>query len=239
MTAGDLFGISIDGDDVEAALLAFLKEWMPTYLPAIVREKDPDKKLWPGGVGNPEENGGIAAVLPVEEFTVKHASAENWPEERLPMLLAHCPGFAAPPVRHGDGKIDVTFLVNLSAIASGGDIGDTKKLARVYASAANLAIVQNPDLGGLVNATDWVNMSNFPITRGIEAERSLMAVANSYVIEVAGILDATAGPDAPLEEPDESPGPRPKVKKDGGSADIRPGAAAVKRLRDGGSFLPE
>jgi hypothetical protein len=238
MTAGDLFGISIDGDDIEAALLAFLRRWMPTYLPAIVREKDPEGKLWPGGVGDPAKLG-KPAVLPIREFTVKHAAEEKWPEDQLPMLLAYSPGFAAPPVRHGNGQVDASFLINVTAIASGVDIDDTKKLARVYASAANLAIVQKPDLEGIATATDWVDMKNFPVTRGVEAERNLMAVANVYVITIEGILNHQAGPPDPLEEPDVSPGPLPKVKEGGGSADVRPGKAAVERLREGGHFDPE
>lgn len=230
---GDLFGINVDGDDVEAALLAHLKRWMPSYVPDIVREKDPDGERWPGGVG-PMVPGGPPSVLPVHEFTVKHAADEKWPEDQLPMLLAHCPGFAAPPSYEGDGTVSASFLVNLSAIASGVDIEDTKKLARVYGSAANKIITQKPDLGGFAENTQWVDLKNFPISKGVEGERNLMAVANVYIITVAKVLDHQEGPDAPLEEPNESPGERPVAKKT--SEDVRPGKAAVDLLRKGGHF---
>lgn len=225
MTATDLFGLSIDGDDVEAALLAHLRKWMPTYVGDAVRIRDPEGKLWPEG------------ILPVREYTVRHAADEKWPEDQLPMLLAHCPGFAAPPVRQGDGQVGAMFLVNLSAIASGVDIEDTKRLARVYASAANKAIMQKPDLGGFAEETAWMDMKNFPITRGVEAERNLMAVANVYVISVANVLELDAGPDAPLKDPSESPGERPVAKTV--SSDVRPGKAGVDLLREGGYFEPE
>lgn len=225
MTATDLFGLSIDGDDVEAALLAHLRKWMPSYIGNVVREKDPEGELWPEG------------VAPVEEFSVKHAAAENWPADRLPMLLAHSPGYAAPPKFEGDGRATGYFLVNLSAIAQGVDMADTKKLARVYASAAAMAIVQHPDLGGFANDTAWMDLKNFPISKGLEAERSLMAVALVLVIEVHGIMNAFAGPDAPLEDPSKSPGERPTAKTV--SEEVRPGKAAVDLLREGGHFDPE
>lgn len=225
MTGSDLFGASIDGDDVEAALLAHLRKWMDSYVGNVVREKDPTSVLWPEG------------VAPVTEYSVKHASAENWPAERLPMLLAHCPGFGAPPKREGDGRVTGYFLVHLSAIAQGVDIADTKKLARLYATAATMAVLQKPDLGGFANETLWMDQNNFGLAKGQEAERALMAVANTFLIEVTGIMDLTAGPDAPLENPSESPGERPVAKTVG--EEVRPGKAAVDLLREGGHFDPE
>jgi hypothetical protein len=234
---GDLFGATLDGDDVERALLEHLERWMPTYLPDAVRIKDPDKELWPGGVGDPSELG-VPAVLPVREFTVKHAAQENWPAEQLPMLLAHSPGFGKPPAYEGDGRVTGWHLVNLSAIASGADIDDTKRLGRVYASAAMKSIAQNPDLGGFAQNVQWLDLKNMR-PPGADRERNIMAVVNVLQIEVAGIFDASSGPDAPLEEPGESPGARPTVKEGGASADIRPGKAAVDRLREGGHFTAE
>jgi hypothetical protein len=234
---GDQFGGTIDGDDVEAALLAHLAKWMPSYLGDAVRIKDPAGELWPGGVGDPAELG-QAAVLPVREYTVKHAAEEKWPEEQLPMLLAHCPGFGKPPSYEGDGTVTGYFLVNLSAIASGGGIDDTKKLARVYSSAAAKLIAQKPDLGGFATNTQWMDSKNMR-PPGADRERNIMSVVNVLQIEVPNIFDASEGPSDPLEEPGEPPGPWPTVKEGGGSAEIRPGKAAVDLLREGGHFEPE
>lgn len=234
---GDLFGLTIDGDDVEAALLEHLKLWMPSYLADAVRIKDPKGELWPGGVGDPLELG-EAAVLPVREFTVKHAAEEKWPEEQLPMLLAYSPGMGKPPEYEGDGTMTGFHLINLSAIASGGGTDDTKKLARVYASAAMKAIAQKPDLGGFARNVQWMDSKNMR-PPGADRERNIMAVVNVLQIEVPNIFDADAGPDKPLDDPGTSPGERPKVKEDGGSAEVRPGKKAVDLLREGGHFEPE
>lgn len=232
---GDLFGISIDEDDAEEALLAHLKLWMPSYLGDAVRIKDPDGERWPGGVGDPAETG-EASVLPVREYTVKHAAEEKWPEEALPMFLAHSPGFAKPPTYEGDGTVTGYFLVNLSAIAGGSSIDDTKKLARVYSAAASKILTQKPDLGGFAKNVAWMDRKNMR-PPGADRERNLMAVVNVLAIEVPNIFDADAGPDQPLEDPGTSPGERPTAKEV--SADVRPGKAAVDLLRKGGHFEPE
>jgi hypothetical protein len=234
---GDLFGVTLDGDDVEAALLDHLRKWLPSYLADAVRIKDPDGELWPGGVGDPadlEE----AAVLPVREYTVKHAAEEKWPGEQLPMMLAYSPGFGKPPSYEGDGTVTGYYLINLSAIASGSTTDDTKKLARIYASAAIKAIAQKPDLGGFAENVQWLDSKNMR-PPGAEMERNIMAVVNVLQIEVANILDASAGPDKPLEDPGASPGERPTVKEGGTSAEVRSGKAAVDLLREGGHFEPE
>lgn len=234
---GDLFGITIDGDDVEAALLAHLEKWMPSYLADAVRIKDPDGELWPGGVGDPAETG-VGSVLPVREFTVKHAADDKWPEEALPMLLAHCPGFGKPPAYEGDGTVTGYFLIHLSAIASGSTTDDTKKLGRIYASAAAKAIGQKPDLGGFARNTQWLDLKNMR-PPGADRERNIMAVVNTLQIEVAAMLDGASGPDKPLENPEDPPPDIPVVKEGGASSEVRPGQAAVERLREGGVFDPE
>jgi hypothetical protein len=235
---GDQFGPTVDGEAVELALLAFLERWMLDYTWDAVRIRDPDKTIWPGGVGDPAKLG-EPAVLPVKEFTIKHAAEEKWPEDQLPMLLAHSPGFAKPPELRGDGTIATHHTINLAAIASGVDMEDSKRLARVYGSAAAKAIMQKPDLGGFAMATDWLDLKNFPVTRGVEAERSLMAVTNVFAITVAQAMVASDGPEAPSKEPDESPGPWPQVKEDGGSARVEPGKSKVDLLREGGFFPDE
>lgn len=231
----DLFGLTVDGDDAERALLDFLQRWMLTYTWDAVRIKDPESKLWPGGVGDPNEIG-QPAVLPVREFTVKHAAEENWPEEQLPMLLAHSPGFAKPPTFYAD-RVELHYLINLAAIASGADMDDSKRLARIYASAAAKAIIHHPDLDGFAKATDWLDLKNFPVTRNVSAERNLMAVTNIVAITIDSAMDPNAGPEEPLEDPSKSPGPRPQAIVT--HVDVRPGKAAVDRLREGGHFDPE
>jgi hypothetical protein len=136
--------------------------------------------------------------------------------------------------------VQAKFAVALSAIAEGIDMADAKDLARLYGSAANMILLQKPDLSGagepFAADVEWRGFENMRITRGVEAERSLMAHANLYVITVDGVLNTQAGLDTPLEDPDEDLGDRPSVKPGGAHLTLKPGEAAVAKLREGGFF---
>lgn len=201
----EVFGPLIDGSDVEEALLAHLERWTPTTIAAVRRRRDPEGKTWPNG------------IAPIRSFTVVHAVAQKWPEDQLPMYLAYSPGMLGAPTVDGEGLMRATWSMTLTAIASGSDIGDTKALARVYSTAAKLAILQHPDLGEFARATDLVAEENFPVSRGVEAERQLMAVATGYTVEVDDVLDTNAGPLDPAKDPETPPADWGKVKEGGGS----------------------
>lgn len=207
-----VFGRVIDGSDVETALLEHLQAWMPTTIAEIVRQKDPGGTRWPAG------------VAPIRSYTVTHAANEKWPEDQLPMLLAFCPGFADEPSYEGEGKLRARFVVNLAAICSSVTLADTKDLSRLYADAAALAIVQHESLSGFAEGVAWVGSTNFPISRGVEAERNLMAVENLFVVEVADVLDRNAGIAEPLADPSKAPADWPSVKAGGGDVDVILGA---------------
>lgn len=182
------FGPILDAADVEAALLAHLELWLPTYIAEVVRQKDPDGELWPDG------------VEPVRSFTVVHAAEEKWPEDQIPMILAYSPGLTEPPEYHGDGEVSAKYAVGLAAIAGADTMANTKALTRVYASAAKAAIVQHEDLGGFALGTRWVDERNYPVVQGVDVERNLMAVSATYEIEAAAVLDRDEGPQAPSTE---------------------------------------
>lgn len=208
-----IFGPVLDSSDVEAALLAHLKAWMPTTIAELVRQRDPTKKRWKKG------------IRPIKTYDVKHMAVEKWPESQLPMLLANSPGMVDDPVEEEDGVVSGVYAVILLAISSGANQVDAKALARLYSSAARIAIMQEPSLkaGTDTPFSDGVHMgqeANFPVTKGVEAERNLMAVSVPYFISVPQILNVRGGPLEPLDDPDEAPEPWPTVKPGGGSAQV-------------------
>lgn len=194
-----VWGPMVDGSDVERALLEHLKAWMPTMVPAVRREKDPAAERWSQGIS------------PIASYTVRHAANEKWPEDQLPMLLAYCPGLYGQPKAEGDGVYSARFACTISAIASGFDMEDCKELSRLYASAARLAIAQHPALGGFAEGAEWIDSQNFQVTRGVEAERSLMSVSDVWAIDVAEVFNRDAGVREPLEDPETEPGDPPLV----------------------------
>jgi hypothetical protein len=224
-----IFGPSLDSSDVERALLAHLRAWMPTTIPAILRIKDPEKERWPKG------------IRPIQTYDVSFATAvgERWPGSILPMLVAQSPGMTDDPTTNGDGTVDARYGVVLAAVAEGRTAEDTKELARAYAAAARLAIMQEPSLkaGTETPFAQGIKLGqelNSPVSRGVEAERTLRMVTVAYEIEVAGILDVSGGPLEPLEEPESEPEDWPKVKE--GSVEIEQGADKVALLEEGGFF---
>lgn len=219
-----VWGPVLDGADVEAALLAHLRHWMPSAAQYVRRVKDPDETMWPSGISE------------IRDYRTSHADAvaEKWPEDQLPMLIAQSPGMEGDPVVEGDGTVSAIYGVMLSAFASSVTEDDTKELARLYASAARLAIIQNPQLdAGTGDAfAGHVSMGaerNGQVRRGVEAERNIMVCSVPYLIEVPNILTVVGGPIIAPEDPAEEPSEWPIVKEDGGSA-------TVDALSEGGFF---
>jgi hypothetical protein len=230
-----VFCPTLDSADVEAAMLAHLRAWMPTTVPEVRRQKDPDKELWPAGVEG------------IREYTVSHASAvaHHWPEDQIPLLIAESPGMEGEPYEQGDGTVSAIYGIMVTAIASGANVADTKALARLYASAARMAVMQEPSLkaGGDTEFASGIAMGAeriVPVRRGVEAERNLLAVSVPFLIEVDGILNVTGGPLKPqtAEEIAEGKEPPewPEVKEGGGSVEIDQGEDKVVLLRSGGFF---
>lgn len=223
MSDAKVFGPSIDSSDVEAALLAFLPKWMPTYVERQRRRKDPKGERWAAD-----------AVKPPRSYRVTHLATEKWPEDQLPCIIVRSPGMIADPDVNGDGSVDGTFGVTLFAIAAGMDEEDSKALSRLYGRAAAEAIMQHPDLGDFASHVGMGAEENAPLTRGVEAERSLAVVSTRFVVVVQGIMNVWGGPADPLEDPTEE-APDPPVAKTTHVA-IEQGADKVAQLRDGGFF---
>lgn len=224
MPTDSQWGPILDGADVERALIAHLRHWMPAAADYVRRVKDPDGKAWPDGISE------------IREYGVSHAdaAAEKWPEDQLPMLIAQSPGMEADPFTDGEGRVSAIYGVMLSAIASSVTMADTKELARLYASAARLSIIQNPqlDAGSGVAFANGIKMGaerNGQVRRGMEAERNLMICSVPYLIEVEDIMIVSEGPIEVPEDPTEELPPRPRVKEGGGSA-------TVEALTEGGFF---
>lgn len=209
------WGEILDGADVEAAVIAHLRHWMPSTTAYVKRQKDPDNKKWQAGIAE------------IREYEVSHAdaAARHWPEDQLPMLVAQSPGMEGDPVEEGDGTVSATYGIMLSAIASSVTMADAKELARLYASAARLAMVQAPQLDAGTGDffAEHVKMGaerNGQVRQGIEGERNLMICTVPYLIAVPQIMDVSGGPLVAPEDPEIEPEDWPTVKPGGGSATV-------------------
>lgn len=211
-----VFGPSIDSDDVERAVIAHLEAWLPTYVAEIRRIKDPESKRWPDGIED------------IRSFSVTHYEG-HWPENQLPAVIVQSPGEVDDPRIEEAGRVIGYFGASILCVAEGGDEEDSKILARLYASAVRMAMIQHPDLGDFANGVGMGPELNDAITRGVEAERSLAGSVRRYVLEVENVVNAREGPLEPLEDPEKPPEGWPEVKKGGGSV-------TVSALRSNGFF---
>lgn len=220
-----LWGAVRDGSDVERALLAHLEHWMPAATQYVRRVKDPDGTIW-------SDEG----FLEIREYGVSHADAAamKWPEDQLPMLIAQSPGMEGDPIQEEAGNVSATYGIILSAIASSVTIADAKDLARLYASAARLAIMQHPGLDAgtgdfFAQGVTLGAERNGQVRRGIEGERNVMVCSVPYLIDVATILNVEGGPSEVPEDIMVEP-PEDLTVKEGGAS------ATVDSLTESGFF---
>lgn len=245
---GDLqtFGAAIDGAEVEAGLIAFLERWMPTYLGWAKRLKDPTDTIWQPEPGNPDPAQAAWGFASIASYQVVHQANDKWPEDQLPMFLIYSRGLGEPPRMQGDGTVSGRFLVIVTAIAEGIDAADSKALARLYATAARVAMTQHPDLDDLAappaddegeGGLELVSHENYQIRRGVEADRDLMGVSDGYLIDVPAILNANGGVPDPLEDPTVPPDDPPTVQTHQVDVDADEGDVVGSLRRSG--FFPD
>lgn len=203
------YGQIWDATNVDHGLIHHLKLWIPTYLPYVLRQKEAQRAAW----GEPALWGAEKPHAANITYTVRHAANEKYPEDQLPMFLAYCPGMKGAPHLAGDGNMRADFDVALTAIASGQEAANTRELAFLLMSAAQMAIMQHKGLSGLSTEVQHGPLSSRPFTIvGGEKERSLLAIMLPLIISVQTVLNAQEGPTVPLAEPEEEPAEGPEVE---------------------------
>lgn len=219
------FGPSLDSSDVEKAMQAHLEAWMPTEIAEMRRRKDPESKRWPRG------------VQPIKTYRISHlATPQKWPEDQIPTIVIGSFGEVDNPRIEETTRVIAQFAVVVLCVATGKNEEDSIELSRLYASAARQAILQHPSLGGFANGVQAGPESNSPVTKGVEAARSLHGCARPYTVEVEDVLELMEGPADPLPDPEETPSGWPHVKDGGAHLEVRPGQAALDQLRENGHF---
>lgn len=183
-----VFGSLVSGDEIEEAVVATLQAWVPTYLRELERHFDLD----PG-----------ALPAPRSYSTVSDRDPARWPEDQIPAVVVMSPGLAGDPVRRGDGSYRLAWSVAIGVVVSASSQAATRKLARRYAAAVRLIVVQHPALGGIAAGVDFTDESYDDLAR--DRERSLAAGAVTFTVHVDGAADDSTAPAAPDPDPDDWP----------------------------------
>jgi len=166
----EVFGKIVTAAHVEAAAIATLQDWLPTYLAEIERQTGRD----------PES-------LPMVRGWSTSRELRKWPEDQLPAAVVVSPGIIGEP-RKGGEYWNARWLLGIAVVVSARDQEATNSLAKLYAGAVRSALLQHPSLGGVATGIDWQTERNNEI--GAEDERSLASCQVIFEVEVHEVSGA-------------------------------------------------
>ncbi len=186
-----VFGTIRSDDEVEDAVLATLRKWLPTYLAEVERQLDLDV----GYYARPAES----------SYTVR-TDFDNWPEDMLPAIVVTSPGVEEDPAKSGGGKYRAVFGIGVTCIVSSIDQTSARRYAHRMGAAIRAALIQNQSLDqgldGDVRGVVWIGTRNNEVATDESDARTLWAVRQAFLIEVDDVLSKGVGPVSPDPQPD-------------------------------------
>jgi hypothetical protein len=197
ITPTHVFGEFVGAHHVEAAILAMLWKWLPTYQHEISREAGMEP----------------AHLLPIRSWRVA-SDMERFPEDQLPCVILVNNGLPEPPRKYNDSDGSSVFLAHwaidlgVHVAAKGAKVRAAPRaltLARMYALAVRLAMIQKRDDDGVMGMTDPVTeRPNAVLT--VEDDRTTCLATTTFLVETDHWGEWGAGPIDPIYPPeDETP----------------------------------
>jgi hypothetical protein len=179
------FGPLVIETDVDAAVVATLQRWLPTYLGRIRRERD-----------------GMARLqAPRGESYSNALEDETFPDARLPAVLVTTARTEGQPAPNGNGIYSVAWTVVVSAIIGGRTHAETRDFAAIYGGCCRRALVHHPSLDGFAGDLVWTGGSVARVALPQGDDRYLAAGISQFVVYV----DEALGGEGPLEPDAPSP----------------------------------
>ena len=184
-------------DEVEDAVIATLRKWLPTYMSEVERQLG----LTAGYYQRPFHS----------SYTVR-TDFERWPEEMLPVVTVVAAGIDDDPLRSGRGKYRARYPIGIINTCSSSDDVTVRRYAARMGAAIRACVIQHQSLDGALDASlrgiDFVGSRNNELPS--QDERSIRAYRQLFVVEVDDVLTRGAGPIAPDSvPPDPSTDPIP------------------------------
>lgn len=180
-----VFGEWKHGGQVEDAVIATLKLWLPTYLRWAESEEDLDADVLPA---------------PKTYDTVPDRQIRQWPNRRFPGAIVMSPGLAGEPVRVAQSS-RATWAVSVAIVVSSSSERDTRRLAHWYGAAVRQVLEQKPSLGGVAVSTQWQDEQSDLLDE--DDRRTVQGVEELFHVEMANVVDLNGGPLTPDPDPDD------------------------------------
>lgn len=196
MSADNIFGPIVSGHDVEVAVRDTITKWITTYLAEVERHTGRE----------------VRSMSPFRSY-VHSITLELAAGDQTPGCVIVVADTDEPPKKHGDGSHDATFSVGLAAVVSARDRVSTMALAKAYALALRMILVQQGSLGGFAQSCRWVDEAydEAPVDPG---EQTVAVGMVQFLVVVRSVVSSADGPITVPADPYADPS---------GWATIRPG----------------
>lgn len=186
-----LFKRNLSKRQIEIDVLAYLKEWLPSY------------------VSEQEVQEGFARghYIEFQDYTRVNQSIEKFPESATPTLVVSSPGLFEEPVKDGEGNYRAKWSIVLGIIASGNDYEETMDMTSVLTAATRMCMVQGPTLNKppysgyignkfLLERYDDIDLGLTGMNRTVGVGSLL------FWVEARNVVSSNAGPTAEHPFPD-------------------------------------
>jgi hypothetical protein len=210
---------------LEDRVIHTLKTWLPAYLNEVSWRETVEENLPALAESDPEATEEqltqelrdriAAGTIKPRQLATPNSYAtvseyDRFPEQQLPAIIVAAPGMVERPVRSGDGFLSGTWTIEVSATVSANNGKDTRRLAQMYLSAIQGAILQRRSLGDPFSAASLTMVEYADIPN--ERRRSIIAAASAFEVSVHKMLSTNQGPVSP-EPPDPIPATWPVVSE--------------------------
>jgi len=187
----DIFGPIFDGSVLSRAVLSCLEAWYPTYIQEIEVQRG-----YPRG------------KIPHPKTYTERWQFDSYPDDKIPVVVAVCPGMAEPPEHTGDGVYGGWWALGVGIIAAASTEENSERLAKVYGAAARAILMQKSYI-----SDDWefagVDLvdESYDDIPDMEQARTMRAVQIITRVRVENVVTIYGGPQYPIPpDPETQPG---------------------------------
>jgi hypothetical protein len=187
------FGELVVETDVDDAVIATLKMWLPTYMTQLELERGLDYRL----------------ARPRQESYANAIGDDEFLDHALPAVIVTTAQTDGMPDIMSDGSHIASWSVRVSCIVRGPTAAQTRYNASLTSGSVRRALVQHSSLDGAVHTLRWKASRITPWREKSAAGRFLVIGATDFTIWTDNAVKATLGPSAPDHDPY---GPLPLVQ---------------------------